>query len=348
MKLENDKPLTLLVTCCQSPYLTGTVNCYREFGNGIRIIGCDMNKMVHNFAGYDGFYQVSAVKDEQYIDELIDICKKEKIDLIVPIHTNELERIADNIERFKAIGTDALISDAKAIRIANDKIKLYDFLDRNGFNVPKSMITDNAEFAIEFMRRFHGTPFVIKEAHECGGIGLYVVKNGYEPKIYCYADYIGIEDVKNVIKDDKLMIIQEFLVGQEYSVDLVCDNGKAVLSAVRHNIVVAGSPRNSVVEEDFGISAEPKKVAELLKFDGCIDFDIKCDEAGKPYIIDCNPRNAATLSLIHKAGMNMPLAALRMKIGMTPYDEEPKLVYGTRILRKMTDYFFTPDMELIE
>ena len=132
------KPLrevTVLITAAGNVFMPGTTACLTKNGERkIRLIGADMNDDKTMLEMVDAYYPVPRGDDPAYIDVLLDICKKEKVEVILPIMSVELNALAENRERFEAIGTKVGVSDIEPLNIANDKLKLFDYMSSAGIS----------------------------------------------------------------------------------------------------------------------------------------------------------------------------------------------------------------------
>jgi len=106
------RPITVLLSAAGSPTMPGQLRCFRNNGErDIRIVGVDMaddptiNYMV------DKYYRVPEATNEKYVDILIDICKKENVDIYFPNISAEVSAVADRADEFYQLGTKVSISD---------------------------------------------------------------------------------------------------------------------------------------------------------------------------------------------------------------------------------------------
>lgn len=345
------KKVTILVTCCLGDYMQGTIRCYKNNPDNrpVKVIGVDMNEMGFNFVGVDKFYKVGRCDSVGYIDQLMAICIKEKVDVLIPFNTNELELISWYEDTFARIGTKVLLSDSWALEKSNDKVWFYDYF-KGHIPTPKSLVTRSYDELKDFLRQNECNTFTIKQRHSCGSRGFRIIGSNKgllhdKPS----GVFIQDEELKDLLDYSEEFLIQEYLPGHELTVDLVVDHGKVLYHACKLNFEMEnGVARRSTVASDFPMAVEQCKfVCEKLKLHGNIGFDLKCDAEGKPYIIDCNPRMTATVSLVAKAGINMPYIALQLALGEHVRDDY-KLKYGTSIVRRITDYYFDESGELLE
>ena len=134
-KLNN---LTVLVTACGAQFMPGLAHCLKDNGErNIRLIGTDMSDDPTIKQIVDVFYQVPADTDPNYTSILLDICKKEKVDVLMPFMSAELLNLIDREAEFEAIGTKVSVSDRHSVEVTNNKYRFYAFLKEHGINVPR-------------------------------------------------------------------------------------------------------------------------------------------------------------------------------------------------------------------
>ena len=77
----------------------------------------------------DKQYLVCRIDHDNYIDEIIDICKQENISLVVPTIDTELEKLSKNKELIeKTTNAKVLISNEKVIKACRNKLTHKSFL----------------------------------------------------------------------------------------------------------------------------------------------------------------------------------------------------------------------------
>ena len=76
------KDITVLITAAGNVFMPGTTACFRNNGErNIRLIGADMNDDKTMLEMVDTYYPVPRGDDPKYVDIILDICKKEKVDI---------------------------------------------------------------------------------------------------------------------------------------------------------------------------------------------------------------------------------------------------------------------------
>ena len=110
------KDITVLITAAGNVFMPGTTACFRNNGErNIRLIGADMNDDKTMLEMVDTYYPVPRGDDPKYVDIILDICKKEKVDIVMPIMSVELESLTRNKEKLREIGTIVSDSDIESL-----------------------------------------------------------------------------------------------------------------------------------------------------------------------------------------------------------------------------------------
>ena len=110
--MSNLKTCNVLITAAGNVFMPGTMACIKQNGEReIRLVGADMSRDETILRMCDAAYQVPRGNDPHYVDALLDICRKERIDVLLPIMSVELEALAENRARFAAVGTQLSVSD---------------------------------------------------------------------------------------------------------------------------------------------------------------------------------------------------------------------------------------------
>ena len=122
-----------MVSACGYQFMPALANCLKDNGErNIRIVGTDMNEDPTILQLVDAFYPVPKAKDPAYIPTILDICRKEKVDILLPTMSAELIPLLDNLEKFQELGVLVSISNRRSIEICNNKLRFYEFMRENG------------------------------------------------------------------------------------------------------------------------------------------------------------------------------------------------------------------------
>lgn len=336
----------LLFTCALGEYMKGTIDCFRNNPDGVEffIEGADMAPMEFNAVGLDRFFQVPSCIDPHYIDDILDICQREKITALFPMNTNELEIFETVKDRFEAIDTTVVLTTGR-LGIANDKLRMNLFLSKRGVKQPLTRTACSYSDYQTVSARYPKTKLCIKLPHGCGGRGFRVIGDEeYIKERSAPISYISQVELEKLFKNfDEVFMLQEYLPGTEYTVDVLAVNGKVVAGATKRNGDVDGIAKRSEIVPNGEAFDKCVKACEALSLDGNVGFDLKENSDGVPYIIDINPRLTATVSLIQKAGLNLPYYGYRYKTCGTIPESFPEAKVGARLVRQLADYFINTE-----
>jgi len=267
-----------------------------------KLIGADMSLSAPAMHVVDRKYVVCLVTDGDYISQLLDICEKEDIDLLIPLIDTELLVLAENKKRFKEVGTTALISDPDVIRIAMDKYNTYKFFTENGFDAPKLIDIDEA-----LSRDDIKYPLFMKPAKGSASIGVMKIESKED-----------LEFFKDRISDP---ILQEYLERYEYTLDILVDfNGKVRCVVPRKRLEVrAGEVSKGMTVKDKKIIETGKRVVEALKGAlGPITVQGFLTSDAEFKLTEINPRFGGGHPLAIAAGADYPRWIIEMMLGRDP------------------------------
>lgn len=262
----------------------------------LTIYGTDADMTAPSLFFCDKTFKLVNVKDNNYIDELLNICKREDIDLIIPTIDTDLLKLSENKYLFEKAGTKVLISEVDKIRICRDKNNTSSFFYKIGLNAPKTY-NDISKYDGSF-------PCFIKPKDGSSSINAYKVKNMDELIMY-----------SKIIND---YIIQEYIDGVEYTVDCFSDFNSNILSVVpRVRVSVrSGEVLKTKIDLDNKIIEDSKKILNYFNAVGPITIQLIRDKlTNKDYYIEINPRFGGGAPLSIKAGANTPLMILKLLNG---------------------------------
>ena len=270
------------------------VQYFKKGFSGIgNVIVTDMNDLAPAIYEADKYYLVPRIDDPTYIDKLLDICKKEKIDCVFALIDPELSLIAENKDKFLEIGVTPLISDYDAVELAFDKYKMYKFLSSNGYKCAKSYIDKN-EFYKDLDADIISFPVFVKPYKGSASININKVNSREE-----------IDTLFSVYDD---LLIQEFLDGQEIGADVYVDpfSKKVVSIFTKEKIKMrAGETDKARSFKDNKLFDLIVDVVEKIGYKYMIDMDIFRIN-GEYYISEINPRFGGGYPHAYECGVNFP------------------------------------------
>ena len=245
-------------------------------GKGL-VIATDCSNIAPAIYDADKYYIVPRMTTPEYLDVILDICRKEKVDGVLSLIDPELSLLAEHVEVFKAVGTTVIGSSYELCEMALDKFQMYGWLVEHGYRCAKSYMDKEAFYAdVEAGRITY--PVFVKPARGSASIAI--------SKVY------DKETVELLFAHGEGLMIQEFLDGQEIGADVYIDmiSGEVVSIFTKKKIKMRAG------ETDKAESFKDEKLFDLIKkfvseagYSGQIDIDI-FDVKGEYYISEVNPR----------------------------------------------------------
>lgn len=245
-------------------------------GNG-KVICTDMSELAPSIYEADKYYIVPRMTHPNYIDIILDICKKEHIAGVLSLIDPELSLLAENAERFSAVGTKVIGSSYALCEMALDKYEMYQWLIAHGYKCAKSYMDKEKFYADETAGKI-SYPVFVKPARGSCSVAI--------SKVY------DQETLELLFKHGDGLMIQEFLDGQEIGADVYID-------MISHKVVSVFTKKKLLMragETDKAVSFKDEKLMDLIQrfaeeagYLGQIDIDI-FEVNGEYYISEVNPR----------------------------------------------------------
>ena len=301
--------MVVLVTGAGAPGYVGTfkslVHNYDK--REIKIIATDCKSDVIGKYYCHKFYQIPRATDKDYMDFLRTICKIEKVDVILPQNTLELEILANS---------DLRVCVSNRVGIANDKFYLMATCKKTGVPYPEHKEVNNLADLILAVHSL-GYPdkkVVIKPPKSSGSRGMRIIDDNLDYKrMFLFEKLNPFITLKNLIEilGDKFpdLLVMEYLEGDEYTIDCFRGNRFISIPRKREEIKSGISFKTSLVKDDELIEYS-KKISEELDLKYAFGFQFK---GGK--ILECNPRVQGTMIASTLAGANIIYSAVKYALG---------------------------------
>lgn len=259
-------------------------------GSG-NVICTDMSSIAPSIYEADKYYTVPRMTAPGYIGVILDICKKERIDGVLSLIDPELSLLAENAERFAALGTKVIGSDYSLCEMSLDKFQMYQWLAAHGYRCAKSYM-DKEMFYADVEAGKAQYPVFVKPARGSASIAI--------SKVY------DKETLELLFDHSDGLMIQEFLDGQEIGADVYID-------MLSHEVVSIFTKKKLLMragETDKAVSFRDEALFDLIRrfvgeagFVGQIDIDI-FQVNGAYYISEVNPRFGGGYPHAYECGCN--------------------------------------------
>jgi carbamoyl-phosphate synthase large subunit len=337
------------MTGAGAPGAPGILKCLRQ-DERLKIILADANDSAVGRYLHPDFVKILPASHPQYIPDLLALCRKEGIEIILPLVTRELFPLSENKNLFLEHGIKILVSDFEQLSIANNKSKVYLFLSENGIEVPPFKVASTVS---EFKQGLIdlGYPeknICFKPSVSNGSRGFRIINDqidkldllfNYKPT----STYIGYEEIIKILSSGSFpeLLISEVLPGDEFSVDCLANHGETVIAVprIRKKIIGGISVEGEFINEQE-IIKYCSRIIKTIKLHGNIGIQVKCSKHKKYLILEINPRVQGTIVAAYGAGVNLPVLAVKQELGLEISEQELQVKWGTRFSRYWNEVYY--------
>lgn len=271
----------------------------QNLGLAGRVITTDNNSLSPGLHVSDAHFMAPLTTHPDYIGLIRSLCSRENISLIIPTIDDELPIFGAAMQEFAGLGIRVLVSREEVGVICNDKYRSYGFLIENQIPTAKTFLPGELPWAnLQF-------PLFIKPRRGRGSVGAHAIR--------------GVEELRFYLGCVQEPIVQEFLPGREFTIDVLCDfSGKVISVVPRERLWIrAGVIDRGRTINHPGLIATGKRVAEALGIRGAANIQCMLDSQSVK-IIEINPRFSGGIPLTIAAGADFPKWIIQMILGREP------------------------------
>ncbi|GFM38547.1 ATP-grasp domain-containing protein [Desulfovibrio psychrotolerans] len=289
-----------------------------------------------------------------YIEQLVSLCKKHRVQALFPGSEAELVEISRNRNVFRDMGIFLPINPSGVITACLDKVATFEMLSGKGFCVPWYVRVRSEEQAASFA----SYPVVFKPSTGGGGsVDTVIVQNKEEASLFA----------RFLLKTYPEFIAQEYVgtAAGEYTVGILSDmNGTFLNSiAVHRNLNLALSRRlrvpNRTERRELGdmlvissgisqgaigpypeVTATCEEIATSIGSAGPLNIQCRYFD-NKVWVFEINPRFSGTTSLRALVGFNEPDCLIRRHV--LNEDIPVRFAYNQGIVMRRLEETFLPE-----
>jgi len=301
--------LNALITCCgRKIYLIDAIRrVLQEIAplEDVRVLVTESYPYSPSLFKADKGFVVDRIRHPAYFETICKICRDENVSILLPTKDTELTIFAENLALLHP--TKIPIASLSTVATCANKLAFYHFLNEH-FRMPTTWAME------EFQPHCLDAPVVVKERgdrQETSGFSL------------C-TDY---EQVKAAVRKYDAPIVQQWIEGQEYTVDCLfdaCSNPVVVIPRKRLLMREYVSDVGLVVRNDH-IIEQTTVLGSLLKLVGPanVQWIERTDES--LFLLEVNPRISGGLQISLAACPDFLRALVVLALGRTapplPFDE---------------------------
>lgn len=290
----------------------------------------------------NNYETVPSVTDTNYLDSILALVEKHKIEFIIPGSEPELTMLSQCREVISKAGVRLLINAGSVITLCLDKFKSFEFLAAHGFRVPVMFVGDDSTVIDSISG---GPPWIVKPTEGGGGSTFaFIAQDQAELKFF--VEYLLRQGCRPLIQEYVGDAENEYTVGVLHSPEGDFFGAVAlhrqILSGLSNRLRVPNRTGRSELGPDLAISSgisqgklvnfEPvltaaKKIAICVGSVGPLNIQGRWD--GNQFIpFEINPRFSGTTPMRAVAGINEPELLIDWYLGLTQSSAYSRVRYG--------------------
>jgi carbamoyl-phosphate synthase large subunit len=269
------------------------------YAPGGRLFGADLSSLSAGFHDADQGFLVPPCTDPGYVPRLLELVRRERVDVVVPLIDTELAILARSREVFLREGCHVIVSDLEQVLLTRDKARSVERFRQLGFDAPRVLSPAEVD-RLDALRY----PVFVKPAHGSSSLGA------------TRAD--GPDELRYALSRTQQPIVQSFEEGEEFTIDVFCDLGGVVRCVVpRKRLEVRGGEvsKGLTVKDRAMMDAAARLVTALGGCRGCVTLQCFRSPDRRLVFFEANLRFGGGYPLAYEAGANFPGWILRMASG---------------------------------
>lgn len=237
--------------------------------------------------------------DPGFARSLLAAARATGADLVIPTVDVELLTVSQLAAEFAEHGIRVLVESPATLLRCLDKWELVRTCEGT-VRVPRTVLLEHTTTDAEVT--WLGLPFIVKPRFGAGGRG--------------FAVFQALDAVAPLPRDGSL-ILQEYLPGEEFSIDVLARPDGHVVAAVprRRDKVDSGIAVAGRTVRDPALIAFGRAVAEAVGVTGVVNVQTRQAADGTAALLEVNARFPGTMALTRVAGVDMPRLAAAAALG---------------------------------
>lgn len=337
-----------------APGAVGIIHCLKQ-NPTFHITVADANpNAVGKYLNQD-FETIPLAIHPGFVEAVLSLCSNKNIHVLLPLVTKELIPFSKHSKKFELTGTKLLISPTSSLEIANNKSRLYEFLQWRGMSVPDFRIIDgSAPLSTEQFKTavqelgYPSKQICFKPSVSNGSRGFRIISEQMNELDLLFnhkptSTYINLQEAIRILSSGTFpeLLVSEYLPGEEYSVDCLANHGEAVLIVPRwRKKMINGITVEGEFVREESIIEYCKQVIKELQLHGNIGIQVKKSEAGRFLILEINPRVQGTIAAALGAGVNLPVLAVNQELSLPILPADVEVTWGTKFSRYWSEVFY--------
>jgi carbamoyl-phosphate synthase large subunit len=294
--------MRLLIPSAGKRYLH--LKYFKECAGVESVITTEINPMAPGIHAADRCYQMPRSHTPEYITALLQLCRKERLDAIIPLMDLDIVYINAHRSRFEDQGVKLLLPPSATVALSMDKLSTYTTLAKQGVPFARTFLLSDWKTARDVL----GFPMIYKPRHA----GMKSSKRYVIGFLHNPADLD--EAVAALGSDLDDYVLQSLYRSTEIQVEMFCDaNGKCVAVVPYERLgalTKAFSKDGGSIDQGVTFSSDEftdlsQALAGAIDCYGPLMYQGYWDEDKKFRITELNPRLAGGSPLARAAGADV-------------------------------------------
>ncbi|HUS47020.1 MAG TPA: ATP-grasp domain-containing protein [Phycisphaerae bacterium] len=264
-----------------------------------RVIAADVTDASAAFQKADEGVIVPSAGHIEYVPALLSTVRKHNVGLLVPLTDLDIRSLARQRQKFADAGCTVMVGSEDTVMLCRDKARTNACLKAAGLATVRTL-------PLSDFRREPFYPCFVKPIRGSASVGAGAIHG--EKELHAHVATFG-----------ELLIVQDYIPGREYTIDVYRSRDGQVRCVVpRQRLTVrSGEIEKGITSKDPQLIDAAVNLAALLG-DIWGVFCCQCRRApgGEPHFFEINPRFGGGVPLSIAAGANLPLYLLQEVLGL--------------------------------
>ena len=296
------------------------------------------------------FYNVALLKNKtsenSLISTLLEICEKNKIDVIIPASSEFLKPLCENLEKFRNKNVEPIlpVTDPTLLEILFHRPTLFEY-SKNvlSLRIPRYKLVQNRKMIQEVIADlgYPGNPVLFSHSCNAHDKNIRLIDGSSDiKKLYFNEKPDAVRSTLHQFitdLDDQFseIIAIEFDCAIEYNVEVLCRKGATfALLVYSSNPLSNKMNTHTVLTKDQHFPAIEKiaeRVVEGFGISYSVGMRIWIDSKGNAKLVDVVPHLRDDVVLVLHGGVNLPELMIDMAFQEFDYDYRPTIKWGLQM-----------------
>lgn len=261
----------------------------------------------------DVFAAVPSGNDPSYVDAVIDLVRRYKVDVVLPWSDEEALALTSRRGDVEAAGAMLACVEYETLKVMSSKTATLSRLQAHGIRTPRWRIAQDSDSLSHLLREMRAEfgEVAIKPVSSRGARDTYVIRQDITGR----ADYYGSREIHvdwaTFERDYRAglgailpVMVMERLRAPAYDIDILAKEGRVMRAVPRERINPAGIPfHGSYFRFSAGLLDLAEKVTKAFNLSWLYDYDLMTAADGEPVVIEINPRPSGSIAASITAGV---------------------------------------------